>query len=60
MVPRGPEDLQTSWAGPPGLSGLQRPDLCHHPTIRAHGHLKIGRTKAEVFGLRYLSVHARD
>lgn len=60
MVSRGPEDLWTSWAGPPSLTGLQHPAPCHHPAGSAHGRLTIGRTEAEVFGLCYLSAHARD
>lgn len=54
--PRGPPDL-LGWTS---KLVWQHAELRRQPAIRAHGHLKTGLWDAEVFGLRYLSVRARD
>lgn len=63
MVSPAPEDLQTSWAGPPSLSDLQHPDLCHQRTVHAQRRsVTIGcmHVSAGVFGLCYVRALARD
>lgn len=63
MVSPAPEDLQTSWAGPPSLSDLQHPDLCHQRTVHAQQRsVTIGcmHVSAGAFGLCYVWALARD